>query len=196
MPRSVLKETPSQTAGPFVHIGTVPAAAGLKMRSQERLNVLTDIGIAGEPIVIEGIIYDGAGAPVTDAMIEIWQADSQGHYGSGTFPGWGRAVTDFETGLFRFETIKPGIVPFRDGRPQAPHVAFSIFARGINIHLQTRMYFLEETSANASDPALKAIGHPTLIETLIARREMRGAETVYRFDIHLQGERETVFFDF
>lgn len=196
MPRSILKETPSQTAGPFVHIGTVPAAAGLKIRSQERLNVLADSGTAGERILIEGVIYDGAGAPVTDAMIEIWQADSEGRYGSGTFSDWGRAVADFETGLFRFETIKPGIVPFRDGRPQAPHIAFSIFARGINIHLQTRMYFPEEAAANASDPALKAIGHPALIETLIARREMRGPEAVYRFDIHLQGERETVFFDF
>ena len=95
-----------------------------------------------------------------------------------------------------FETIKPGSVSFRDGRPQAPHVSFSIFARGINIHLQTRMYFPDEAAANAVDPALKAVADPRLIETLIARKETRGADTVYRFDIRLQGERETVFFDF
>lgn len=192
----LFKETPSQTAGPFVHIGTVPASAGLTTRSQERLNILAGAGTQGERIIIEGIIFDGAGAPLTDAMIEIWQADSEGRYGSAAFPGWGRAVSDFESGLYRFETIRPGIVPFRDGRPQAPHVAFSIFARGINIHLQTRMYFPEEAAANAADPALKAVGQSALIETLIARKEERGNEIVYRFDIHLQGERETVFFDF
>jgi len=196
MSRPPLKETPSQTAGPFVHIGTVPASAGLKTRSNEHSNILAGAETPGERIIIEGLIHDGAGAPVTDAMIEIWQADREGRYGSPTFSGWGRAVADFETGLFRFETIKPGVVPFRDGRPQAPHVAFSIFARGINIHLQTRMYFPEETVANAADPALEAVGQSALIETLIARREERGNEMVYRFDIHLQGERETVFFDF
>lgn len=196
MAGSPLKETPSQTAGPFVHIGTVPASAGLKTRNQERLNIMTGAGTQGERIIIEGIIHDGAGAPLTDAMIEIWQADSEGCYGSAAFPGWGRAVSDFESGLYRFETIRPGVVPFRDGRPQAPHVTFSIFARGINIHLQTRMYFPEEAAANAADPALTAVGQPALIETLIARKEERGNEMVYRFDIHLQGERETVFFDF
>jgi protocatechuate 3,4-dioxygenase alpha subunit len=196
MPRTPLKETPSQTAGPFVHIGTVPASAGLKNRTQERLNILAGAATLGERIIVEGIIHDGAGAPLTDAMIEIWQADSEGRYGSAAFSGWGRAVADFETGLYRFETIKPGVVPFRDGRPQAPHVTFSIFARGINIHLQTRMYFPEEVAANAADPALTAVGKPALIETLIARKEERGNEMVYRFDIHLQGERETVFFDF
>jgi protocatechuate 3,4-dioxygenase alpha subunit len=196
MPRSPLKETPSQTAGPFVHIGTLPASAGLRTRSDERLDILARAGTQGERIIIEGIIHDGSGAPVTDAMIEIWQADSEGRYGSSGFSGWGRAVSDFETGLYRFETIKPGIVPFHDGRPQAPHVAFSIFARGINIHLQTRMYFPEDAAANAADPALEAVGEPALVESLIARKEERGNEMVYRFDIHLQGERETVFFDF
>ncbi len=196
MAGSPLKETPSQTAGPFLHIGTVPASAGLKTRSQERLNILAAPGTPGERIIIEGIIRDGSGAPVTDAMIEIWQADGEGHYGSPTFSGWGRAVSDFDSGLYRFETIRPGVVPFRDGRPQAPHVAFSIFARGINIHLQTRMYFPEEATANAADPALTAVRQPALIETLIARKEESGNEMLYRFDINLQGERETVFFDF
>jgi protocatechuate 3,4-dioxygenase alpha subunit len=196
MPRPHLKETPSQTAGPFVHIGTVPEAAGLTTRSEERLNILAGAGTAGERIVIEGVILDGAGALVTDAMIEIWQADRQGSYGSSGFSGWGRAVSDFETGLYRFESIWPGAVPFHVGRLQAPHVAFSIFARGINIHLQTRMYFPEDRAANAADPVLMAVGEVHLVETLIARKEGRGNEMVYRFDIHLQGERETVFFDF
>jgi protocatechuate 3,4-dioxygenase alpha subunit len=196
MAASTLKETPSQTAGPFVHIGTVPAAAGLRTRSQERLNVLANAATAGEQIVIEGVIYDGAGAPVTDAMLEIWQAGADGRYGSAAFPGWGRAATDFTTGLFRFETIKPGTTRARDGRPQAPHVSISIFARGINIHLQTRMYFPEETAANKADPVLQAVAQPDLIATLISRKEAKPGAAVYRFDIHLQGDRETVFFDF
>ena len=191
-----LKETPSQTAGPFLHIGTLPAVAGLRVSQPERQNILAGSGTLGERIRIEGRIYDGAGALVKDAMVEIWQANANGQYGSNEFRGWGRAATDFESGLFWFETIKPGSVPFRDGRPQASHVSLSIFARGINIHLQTRMYFPDEAAANAVDPALKAVGDPRLIETLIASKETRGTETVYRFDIHLQGERETVFFDF
>lgn len=193
MAGSPLKETPSQTAGPFVHIGTVPSAAGLRTRSQERLDVIAGAGIAGARIRIEGIIHDGAGAAVTDAMIELWQADSQGGHDPGF---WGRAVADFETGRWSFETIKPGRVPFRDGRLQAPHVSLSIFARGINIHLHTRLYFPDEAAANEQDPILKAIGSPDLIETLIAKAETQGKETVYRFAIHLQGEQETVFFDF
>lgn len=191
-----LKETPSQTAGPFLHIGTLPSLAGLRVSQPERQNILAGSGTLGERIRIEGRIHDGAGALVKDAMVELWQANANGRYGSNEFLGWGRAATDFETGLFTFETIKPGVTLFRDGRPQAPHVSLSIFARGINIHLQTRMYFPEEAEANAADPALQAVGDPRLAETLIARREARGAETVYRFDIHLQGEQETVFFDF
>lgn len=196
MTASTLKETPSQTAGPFVHIGTVPAAAGLRTRSQERLDVLADAATAGEQIVIEGVIHDGADAPVTDAMLEIWQAGADGRYGATGFPGWGRAATDFTTGLFRFETIKPGATRASDGRPQAPHVSISIFARGINIHLQTRMYFPEERAANRADPVLQAVAQPDLIATLIARKEANPGPALYRFDIHLQGDRETVFFDF
>jgi len=191
-----LKETPSQTAGPFIHIGTLPAVAGLTVKRQEKLNILANSGHGGEPIAIEGVIYDGAGAPVTDAILEIWQADDKGRYGTQAFAGWGRTASDFETGLFRFETIKPGATPFRDGRPQAPHISFSIFARGINIHLQTRMYFPEETAANAADPVLEAVAERELIATLIAQKDARGGRAVYHFDIHLQGDRETVFFDF
>ncbi|HVR66754.1 MAG TPA: protocatechuate 3,4-dioxygenase subunit alpha [Verrucomicrobiae bacterium] len=196
MTASTLKETPSQTAGPFLHIGTVPATAGLRTRPQECLNVLANAATAGERIVVEGVIHDGAGAPVTDALLEIWQAGADGRYGAAGFPGWGRAAADFTTGLFRFETIKPGATRARDGRPQAPHVSISIFARGINIHLQTRMYFPEETAANKADPVLQAVAQPDLIATLISRKETKPGAAVYRFDIYLQGDRETVFFDF
>ena len=191
-----LKETPSQTAGPFVHIGTLPAIAGLKTKTPEQRNLLARDGTLGERIRIEGLVRDGAGALVKDAMLENWQANASGHYGSNDFTGWGRAATDFETGLYFFETIKPGSAPFRDGRKQAPHISLSIFARGINIHLQTRLYFSDEAAANAADPVLQMVGQPDLVATLIAKKETREGPPTYRFDIHLQGDRETVFFDF
>lgn len=190
-----LKETPSQTAGPFVHIGTLPALAGLKSEHPADLNILASAGTIGQRIRIEGLIHDGAGALVKDAMLEIWQADANGRYGSNDFTGWGRAATDFATGQYWFETVKPGATPFHEGRKQAPHVWFTIFARGINIHLQTRMYFPDEQAANASDPVLQLVAEPGLIATLIANRQQDAPAPVYRFDIHLQGEKETVFFD-
>ena len=187
-----LKETPSQTAGPFVHIGTLPEIAGLRAQARAQ-NKLAGADTPGERIRIHGSITDGAGALVKDAMVEIWQADANGQYGSNAFLGFGRAATDFETGLFTFETIKPGPTPFHDGRKQAPHIAVAIFARGVNLHLQTRLYFADEAAANAKDPVLALVGDPGQVATLIAQAE--GAGT-YRFDIRLQGERETVFFDF
>jgi protocatechuate 3,4-dioxygenase alpha subunit len=185
-----LKETPSQTAGPFVHIGTLPEIAGLRAGPMPRNNLAGE-GTLGKRIRIRGTVIDGAGEPVKDAMIETWQADANGRYGGNAFLGWGRAATDFETGEYRFETVKPGPTPFHDGRPQAPHISFTIFARGINVHLQTRMYFPDEAAANAADPVLQLAGERNA--TLIARLEEDGG---YRFDIRLQGEGETVFFDF
>lgn len=189
-----LKETPSQTAGPFVHIGLMPAVAGLGTKHPGSTNILAREGTLGERIRIEGQIYDGAGALVKDALVELWQADANGRYGANDFSGFGRAATDFDTGLFWFETVKPGGTPYRDGRPQAPHIALSIFARGINIHLQTRLYFSDEAEANAKDPVLQLVGEPGLVATLIAQRDP--GRPLYRFGIHLQGDRETVFFDF
>jgi protocatechuate 3,4-dioxygenase alpha subunit len=191
-----LKETPSQTAGPFLHIGTMPAIAGLKAGAPEQQNILARDGALGERIRIEGHIYDGAGALVKDAMVEIWQANANGQYGSNDFAGWGRAATDFETGLYAFETVKPGPASFRDGRKQAPHISLSIFSRGINLHLQTRLYFSDEGKANAADPVLQLVGQPDLVATLIANKSAGPERPVYRFDIRLQGDRETVFFDF
>ncbi|VFS86848.1 Protocatechuate 3,4-dioxygenase alpha chain [Raoultella planticola] len=112
-----------------------------------------------------------------------------------TFRGWGRSCSDFSSGIWRFETIKPGAVVGRDGRMMAPHVNLWVVARGINIGLNTRMYFCDEQEANLTDPVLNLIEWEVRRQTLIAQREVRGNEIVYRFDIHLQGENETVFFD-
>jgi protocatechuate 3,4-dioxygenase alpha subunit len=111
------------------------------------------------------------------------------------FRGWGRACSDFKTGVWTFETIKPGSVAGRAGRAMAPHVSLWIVARGINIGLNTRMYFSDEAEANAADPVLNLIEWEVRRNTLIAQREARGGATVYRFDVHLQGPQETVFFD-
>ena len=188
-----LKETPSQTAGPFLHIGTLPEVAGLRPGRPGQQNRLVGDDTLGQRIRLHGVILDGAGALVKDAMVEIWQADANGRYGTNAFVGWGRAATDFKTGTFVFETVKPGPTLFHDGRSQAPHINISIFARGINVHLQTRMYFPDEVATNAADPVLQLVRDPALTATLIARQE---ADHTYRFDIRLQGEGETVFFDF
>ncbi|HEX6708508.1 MAG TPA: protocatechuate 3,4-dioxygenase subunit alpha [Albitalea sp.] len=202
----LLRETASQTAGPYVHIGLAPRAAGFDIFENNFGNVLTGARTEGERIAIEGIVTDGSGAPVRDVLLEIWQANAQGRYDhpgdrqpgksvDPSFRGWGRACSDFETGLYRFETIKPGSVIGRNGRPMAPHINFWIVARGINVGLNTRMYFDDEAAANAADPVIRLIELEARRDTLIARREQRGSQVVYRFDIRLQGDRETVFFD-
>ncbi|RVV97295.1 protocatechuate 3,4-dioxygenase subunit alpha [Mesobaculum littorinae] len=197
-----LKETPSQTAGPYVHIGCTPNFCDIGGVYPHDLGSKLITGdVTGERITIKGTVFDGTGTPLKDALIEIWQADSAGLYNSvnetrGTadanFTGWGRSPGDMDTGEFTFETVKPGAVPFRDGRMMAPHVTFWIVARGINLGLHTRMYFEDEAEANAADPILSKIEHQNRVPTLMARREEDG---VYRFDIHLQGADETIFFD-
>jgi protocatechuate 3,4-dioxygenase alpha subunit len=202
----LLKETASQTAGPYVHIGLAPQAAGFDIFENNFGPVLVTPQTQGERIRIEGTVTDGAGAPVRDVLLEIWQANAAGKYHhpgdrqpgraiDPSFRGWGRACSDFDSGLYRFETIKPGSVSGRNGRPMAPHICFWIVARGINLGLHTRMYFSDEASANAADPVLNLIDVPARRQTLVAQREQRGDGTVYRFDIRLQGEGETVFFD-
>ncbi|TWG94604.1 protocatechuate 3,4-dioxygenase alpha subunit [Mesorhizobium sp. J18] len=195
------KETPSQTAGPYVHIGLTPNFAEIGGVYDADLGTrMVNDKTKGERITIRGHVFDGTGTPLKDALIEIWQADADGLYNSpselrGTadpnFTGWGRCPTDMQTGEFRFETVKPGRVPFKDGRLMAPHVTFWIVARGINIGLHTRMYFGDEEKANAEDPILARIEHRGRVPTLIAERD----SDTYNFDIHLQGEKETVFFD-
>ena len=200
-PLSRFKETASQTAGPYVHIGCTPNFCDIGGVFPEDLGTTMVTGDAkGERVTIKGRIFDGAGAPLRDALIEIWQADADGLYNSPAemrgsadphFTGFGRCATDMTSGEFSFETVKPGRVPYPDGRMQAPHVTFWIVARGINIGLHTRMYFSDEEKANAEDPLLGRVEHRHRVETLIGRRE----GDVVTFDIHLQGERETVFLD-
>jgi protocatechuate 3,4-dioxygenase alpha subunit len=196
-----LKETPSQTAGPYVHIGLTPNYSEISGVYETDLgSTMVNDKTLGERITVTGRVLDGAGAPVKDAVLEIWQADSAGFYNSpselrGTadpnFTGWGRCPTNSADGAFRFETIKPGRVPFKDGRKMAPHITFWIVARGINIGLHTRMYFPEEAAANAEDPLLARIEHKDRVATLVATKE----GSVYTFDVHLQGDKETVFLD-
>jgi protocatechuate 3,4-dioxygenase, alpha subunit len=206
-PQTYLKETPSQTAGPYIHIGLIPRQAGFDIFEKDFSNVLAGPRTKGERIRIEGRVFDATGAAARDVLLEIWQANAVGRYNHPAdrqedkpldpdFRGWGRAGTDFESGLYAFETIKPGRVLGRRGhRPMAPHVNLWIAARGINIGLHTRMYFADEAAANAEDPVLRMIEPAERRETLIAARSQRGGEVVYTFDIRLQGERETVFFD-
>jgi protocatechuate 3,4-dioxygenase alpha subunit len=200
-----LRETASQTAGPYVHIGLIPKQAGFDIFENNFDNKLVGSKTRGERIRIEDKVIDGTGTPVRDVLLEIWQANSEGRYNHPAdtqdkkldpdFRGWGRAGSDFKTGTYVFETIKPGPVPGRGGTTMAPHVSFWIVARGINIGLQTRMYFSDEEEANAKDPVLNLIEQEGRRQTLIARREEKGGEVVYRFDIRLQGENETVFLD-
>ena len=195
-----LRETPSQTAGPFVHIGTLPALAGLETQ-QKPLHVLAGSDTLGRRIRIEGQIWDGAGALVKDAVVEIWQADANGEYQDqyhheNAFNSFGRTATTFDAGEWTLHTVKPGVVNNAAGVPMAPHINLSLFARGINIHLHTRLYFDDEAQANAQCPVLNLIEQPQRRETLIARRCEVDGKTAYRFDIRIQGEGETVFFDF
>ncbi len=197
-----LKESASQTAGPYVHIGCTPNFTGIHGVYDQDLGSgsLVNEQTRGERVTIRGRVIDGAGTPLRDALVEIWQADADGFYNSPSetrgkadpnFFGWARCPGDMETGEFVFKTIKPGRVPFRDGRLMAPHVNFWIVARGINLGLNTRMYFSDETQANAEDPILARIEHKVRVPTLIGKRD---GDTV-TFDIYLQGENETIFFD-
>jgi protocatechuate 3,4-dioxygenase alpha subunit len=195
-----LPETPSQTAGPYVHIGLLPETAGLANVVKSFSHSLLVEGLLGERISVEGRVLDGSGTPLRDVLLEIWQADASGRYPGvaprdDAFRGWGRAASDFQTGLFRFETIKPGSALDRQGRPMAPHINFWLVARGINIGLSTRMYFADEASKNDVDPVLSQIEQDVRRRTLVAARSVRDGAVVYSFDIRLQGEAETVFFD-
>jgi protocatechuate 3,4-dioxygenase alpha subunit len=200
------KESPSQTAGPYVHIGCVPNFCGIEGVYPEDLGArMVNPDTIGDKITVRGVVYDGTGTPLRDAMVEIWQADAGGLYNSpeetrGTadpnFDGWGRAAGDYTTGRWSFDTIRPGRVPFVNGELQAPHISFWIVARGINLGLHTRMYFPEDATMIAADPLIKRIEHQIRVPTLVAVRtgEVEG-RTEYQFDIRLQGENETIFFE-
>jgi protocatechuate 3,4-dioxygenase alpha subunit len=169
-----LPRTPSQTVGPFFEFGLVTKPQ------------LVDEGAAGA-IRIEGRVLDGAGDPIPDGLVEIWQADAGGQY-EGSF-GWGRCQTG-EDGAYAFTTVKPGAVHESDGSVQAPHLSVLCFARGLLKPVLTRLYFPDEAEANAADPVLGAIdddARATLIATATGPAS-------YCFDIHLQGDAQTVFF--
>ncbi|HWJ87209.1 MAG TPA: protocatechuate 3,4-dioxygenase subunit alpha [Pelagibacterium sp.] len=199
-PIEYLKETASQTAGPYVHIGMTPNEYDITgvIAEDPGVTVISD-GVKGERITVQGRVLDGAGKPVFDCVVEIWQADANGIYNSPAehragvdpnFSGWGRQAAG-ENGEFSFETIKPGPVPAPGGGFMAPHITFWIVARGINLGLQTRMYFSDEDAANKGDPILAKARMVGRDHTMIGSRE---GSTV-TFDIHLQGESETVFLD-
>jgi len=184
-------QTPSQTVGPFFSYALTPEVYG---REGIVGNVLVTDETLGERIVIEGRLLDGAGQPVPDGLIEIWQANAAGRYDhpadnraevplDPNFHGFGRSDTD-ETGTFRFETVMPGAVP-----PQAPHASLIVFSRGMLVHAYTRIYF-----SAASDPVLDSAPADRR-DTLVAKRRDTPGGVVYHFDIRLQGEGETVFFD-
>jgi protocatechuate 3,4-dioxygenase alpha subunit len=201
----VLTETASQTAGPYLHIGMMPKAGGIDVPWAQGWHVLAAPEAQGQHIRLEGAIFDGTDTLVRDAQVEIWQANSYGRYDhpddqqdkplDPAFRGFGRSVADFRTGEWWFDTVKPGAVPGRHGTVMAPHINVAIFARGINIHLNTRIYFGDEAEANAKDPVLRLVEQEKRRQTLLACREEREGQVVYRIEFRLQGDDETVFFD-
>jgi protocatechuate 3,4-dioxygenase, alpha subunit len=170
--------TASQTVGPYLHIGLLRPLIGPEVVARD----------APGAIVIRGRLVDGAGAPVPDGMIETWQAGTDGRYGTAGFVGLGRSGT-VDGGAFALVTEKPGRVAYPDGRMQAPHVAVSVFARGLLKRLATRLYFPDEAEANASDPVLGLLSDEERA-TLIAVPD----DGFVRFDIRLQGSGQTTFF--
>ncbi|MGA8158506.1 MAG: protocatechuate 3,4-dioxygenase subunit alpha [Rhodoplanes sp.] len=190
--------TPSQTVGPYFAYGLTPRG---KYDWKDTFGTdLVTPDASGERIRIEGRVLDGDGLPINDCMIEIWQADAQGRYASpadprrpnAAFRGFGRAGTDAE-GRYGFDTIKPGPVPGLEGNMQAPHVVLAVFARGMLRQSYTRIYFADE-AANADDAILTLVP-PERRATLVAPKTMAQGRAIYTFDIRMQGEAETVFFE-
>jgi protocatechuate 3,4-dioxygenase alpha subunit len=201
----MLTETASQTADPYLHIGMMPHTGGIDVPGARGWHLMAGPEAQGQRIRLEGLIVDGTDMPVRDAQVEIWQANAHGRYHhpddrqdkplDPAFRGFGRAVADFSTGLWWFDTVKPGALAGRHGTMMAPQVNGAIFARGINIHLNTRIYFADEAEANAGDPVLRLIEQERRRRTLLARREDRQGQVVYRIEFRLQGDDETVSFD-
>jgi protocatechuate 3,4-dioxygenase, alpha subunit len=190
-----MRQTPSQTVGPFLHYALLD--------EQGTVSEVDPEGVAGTPVIVEGSVTDGGGGVVADAMVETWQADGGGRYrhlADGRSPdvpdefiGFGRVGSQAD-GTFRIVTVMPGTVPGRDGSAQAPHLNVHVFARGLLDLLTTRIYF-EDQLGNDDDPVLSTVPHSRR-SSLIARLDgdVDGVPR-YRFDIVLQGEGETVFFD-
>ena len=187
-----MKQSSSQTVGPFFHIQLAKAGQNNLLKPET----------LGERINIVGSVIDGAGEVIPDAMVEIWQADSHGIYnsendprqaeGDPNFRGYG--CSDTQSGEYSFRTVKPGVVPFDDVQNQAPHALVRVFMRGTLLHAVTRLYFSDEAEANAADPVLNGLDE-TQRPILIAEREDTEATPTYRFDIRMQGEGAMVFFE-
>jgi protocatechuate 3,4-dioxygenase alpha subunit len=191
-------QTPSQTVGPFFSFGLAPEQYGYPFRSLAGAS-LVDASTVGTRIRIMGLVLDGEGQALGDALVEIWQADAEGRYAhpadprssNAGFKGFGRAGTGTDPGRrYSFDTVMPGA----GGDGQAPHINMIVFARGMLNHLYTRLYFEDHAEANARDPVLQSVPAERR-DTLIARRDKTGPDIAYRFDIRLQGDNETVFFD-
>jgi protocatechuate 3,4-dioxygenase alpha subunit len=188
------RQTPSQTVGPFFSFGLAPEQYGYDFRAIAG-SAVADDSTPGTRIRIVGRVYDGEGQPLSDALIEIWQADAEGRYAhpadprssNAAFTGFGRTGTGTDPEKrFIFDTVMPGSVA-----GQAPHITVIVLARGMLNHLFTRLYFDDQAEANARDPVLQSVP-PDRRGTLLARRD---GPATYRFDIRLQGDGETVFFD-
>jgi protocatechuate 3,4-dioxygenase alpha subunit len=200
--------TPSQTVGPYFAYGLAPHSRCNWSPDTKLYDWKQTVGAdlvtpdaTGQKIRIEGRVLDGDGLPINDAMLEIWQADAQGRYAhprdnralpNTQFKGFGRSATD-KDGAYSFDTVKPGSVPGPNGKPQAPHIVFCIYSRGMLRQVYTRLYFADE-AANGSDPIL-ALVPADRRDTLVAQKETKGDVPVYRFDIRVQGDNETVFFE-
>jgi protocatechuate 3,4-dioxygenase, alpha subunit len=180
--------TPSQTVGPFFHYA-LPYDTGPQVAGPSRDGVFR----------LWGRVFDGDGTPIPDSLVEIWQADEHGAFvdepgifdapAAAGFRGFGRCATDAE-GAFEFFTVKPAAVPTAAGEMQAPHIAMSVFARGMLRRVVTRVYFDDDPVANQADPLLSSLDEPRRT-TLVATSTDGG----YRFDVHIQGDDETVFLD-
>lgn len=187
-----LQTTASQTVGPYLHIGLTWLVT----------DNLVAAGVAGDPITLEGRITDGDGQPVNDALVEIWQANANGRYAhpedardialEPAWKGFGRVPTD-ERGAFRFTTIKPGRVPAANGGLQAPHINVLILMRGMLKHLNTRVYFPNDP-ANADDAVLQSV--PAARRNTLIAQPVAGKSSALQWDVRLQGEGETVFFEY
>lgn len=174
--------SPSQTVGPFFAYGLTPN--GKYPQNDLVTGQMVDSSVAGERITLKGVLYDGAGNPINDAFLEIWQADSKGKFNAtnSSFKGFGRCATN-DAGEFTFNTIKPASVG-----GQAPHLALHVLARGVLVHLYTRVYF--EGDDVSQDSVMNLVPKDRR-ETLIAKKK----DGVYQFNIHIHGEKETVFFE-
>ena len=198
---SELVQSPSQTVGPFFAYGLTAGQYGYPF-STVVTPALAGETTEGAPIRLIGQVFDGEGTSINDAMIEIWQANTHGRYNHPAddrqdnrldpgFSGFGRSGTGADPQhRFIFDTVKPGMI----GDGQAPHLNVILMMRGLLVHLFTRVYFDDEVDANAKDPVLKLVPEDRR-STLIAERAEDRSGIVYRFDIHMQGPNETVFFD-